>query len=178
MQAAEIPLLGHIKRTFSPKKIPRNFFPSFSLKNSKKSKTTKNSHFYIEALNKESGRDVKHPLMPLTRMGNKCTPILIRNLERRCFVKTDVNANEGRPFGLYGNSFSRGKPETIKNATVVINPPQIVNLIAMAALAGNLFFLIFLIFWKFFWNFLNYYLFNFLFILFIYFYFLFFFSLF
>jgi hypothetical protein len=46
------------------------------------------------------------PLMPFTRIQDVPTPILIRNIERRCKVFTDVNVAQGRPRGLYGNAFA------------------------------------------------------------------------
>jgi len=77
-------------------------------------------------------------MAPLTRDNNKATPILISGIERRVHVMTDVNPQEGRPFGLYGNNFARAQSEeVIQKATKKIEPPTIVNMIAMAALAGG-----------------------------------------
>ncbi|GBB89541.1 hypothetical protein RclHR1_16260001 [Rhizophagus clarus] len=69
------------------------------------------------------------------------TPILIRGVERKVQVKTDVNENEKRPFGLYGNVFAIASPETIKLATTIydkrIDPktgsPYYSNIIAIEA---------------------------------------------
>lgn len=61
------------------------------------------------------------------------TPILVRNVERRISVATDINPAEGRPHGLYGNRFSIAPPEVIQRATTRIDPPTFSNMIAMAA---------------------------------------------
>jgi len=75
---------------------------------------------------------------PLTREHNKPTPILISGIERRVFVKTDVNPHEDRPYGLYGNNFARAKDsDVVRKATKKIEPPTMVNMIAMAALSGG-----------------------------------------
>ena len=46
-------------------------------------------------------------IAPLTVEDDTATPALIMGVERRCVVATDANPGEGRPHGLYGNSFSR-----------------------------------------------------------------------
>jgi len=74
-------------------------------------------------------------VLPYTRAGNTPTPILISGAERRCRVNTDVNEEEGRPLGLYGNNFGRAEIPVIERATEVIDPPTITNIICMAALA-------------------------------------------
>jgi len=74
---------------------------------------------------------------PLTRENNAPLPCLIRGIERRCWVATDKNEKEGRPFGLYGNNFARFGKEAVRLATHPINPPTITNFIAMAALGGG-----------------------------------------
>ncbi|CAB4432839.1 unnamed protein product [Rhizophagus irregularis] len=69
------------------------------------------------------------------------TPILVRGVERKVQVKTDVNKNEKRPFGLYGNQFAHASPEAIKLATTIydkrIDPktgnPYYSNIIAIEA---------------------------------------------
>jgi hypothetical protein len=70
---------------------------------------------------------------PLTVEDGVATPILITGVERRCAIATDVNPDEGRPFGLYGNSFSLAKEEAIRQATRVLDPPTSSNIIAMEA---------------------------------------------
>ena len=59
------------------------------------------------------------------------TPILIRNVERRCSI--DTKPCSKRPYGLYGNEFSRALPEDIVKATKQIVPPTITNIIAIEA---------------------------------------------
>jgi hypothetical protein len=65
------------------------------------------------------------------------TPILIAGAERRIRFVTNANAAEGRPDGLYGESFSRATEEAIRRATSVIDPPTITNLIAISAPRGG-----------------------------------------
>ncbi|GAB2478733.1 hypothetical protein [Algoriphagus taiwanensis] len=74
---------------------------------------------------------------PYTVEHGEPTPILISGVERRCWVKTDPNIEEGRPFGLYGNAFGRVSEEVIKKATVVLNPPTLTNFIAISAPYGG-----------------------------------------
>lgn len=81
---------------------------------------------------------VRHALIdygyrPLTVEGGVATPILISGVERRCAVATNANPAEGRPHGLYGNSFSRATEEAIRKATQVLDPPTISNIIAIEA---------------------------------------------
>ena len=61
------------------------------------------------------------------------TPALIMGVERRCRVATDMNPDEGRPDGLYGNRFSQADEDAIRCATTVIDPPTISNILAMEA---------------------------------------------
>ncbi|CAG8661408.1 17699_t:CDS:2 [Cetraspora pellucida] len=68
------------------------------------------------------------------------TPVLIRGVERRAFVKTDCNETEGRPSGLYGNHFARAEEKVIKLATTVFDKrlnikgkPYYSNIIAIEA---------------------------------------------
>lgn len=76
-------------------------------------------------------------MIPLTRVAAQATPILIQNVERRCEVNLAPDANAGRPHGLYGNNFARVRPEAVLSAVKVLDPPQTVNIIAMAALSGG-----------------------------------------
>ncbi|MBS4040970.1 MAG: hypothetical protein KGZ81_16410 [Flavobacteriales bacterium] len=73
----------------------------------------------------------------LTKEGGNPTPILISGVERRCFVKTDCNPDEGRPYGLYGNEFGWVAEDVVRRATVVLNPPTITNFIAITAPYGG-----------------------------------------
>ena len=70
---------------------------------------------------------------PLTVENGLATPILIMGVERRCTVETDANPIAGRPLGLYGNRFSRANEDAIRQATRVLKPPTISNIIAMEA---------------------------------------------
>ncbi len=72
-------------------------------------------------------------LNPLTVENRIPTPALIMGVERRCHVATDANHAEGRPAGLYGNSFSFAAEDVIRKATDIINPATISNIIAMEA---------------------------------------------
>ncbi len=63
------------------------------------------------------------------------TPILVRNVERRCSI--DTRPCSERPYGLYGNEFSRALPEDIIKATKQIVPPTITNIIAIEAPADG-----------------------------------------
>lgn len=78
-------------------------------------------------------KDIK----PLTVENGQPTPILIRGVERRCAIATDINPQQGRPHGLYGNNFARATQEAIKQATQPLNPPTITNIIAMEAPSGG-----------------------------------------
>jgi hypothetical protein len=72
-------------------------------------------------------------LKPLAVEHGAPTPALIMGVERRCRVATDPNPAEGRPGGLYGNSFSRATEDVIRRATQAIEPPTISNIIAIEA---------------------------------------------
>ena len=76
-------------------------------------------------------------LAALTVEDGSPTPVLVVGAERRCMVKTDANPDEGRPHGLYGNQFGRADEETVRKATVPIEPPTVTNLIAMVAPSGG-----------------------------------------
>jgi len=76
-------------------------------------------------------------LAALTMEDGSPTPVLVVGAERRCRVKTDANPDEGRPYGLYGNQFGRADEETVRKATVPIEPPTVTNLIAMVAPSGG-----------------------------------------
>ncbi len=73
----------------------------------------------------------------LTKEEGKPTPILVTGAERRCCVAQDVNPDEGRPNGLYGNEFEMAEPHVIARATRAISPPTVSNIIAIAAPSGG-----------------------------------------
>jgi Poly (ADP-ribose) glycohydrolase (PARG) len=76
-------------------------------------------------------------LHALTVEDGRPTPVLVMGAERRCRVATEPNANEGRPYGLYGNAFARGEADAVRRATTRVDPPTITHVIAMAAPAGG-----------------------------------------
>ena len=61
------------------------------------------------------------------------TPILIGGVERRVEISINPNKKERRPNGLYGKNFKKANEEAIRNATKIVFPPTITNLIAMEA---------------------------------------------
>ena len=63
------------------------------------------------------------------------TPYLLQNIERRVFVSTDENKSLGRPFGLYGNNFMQASSEAIQNATHILSPPSVSNILAISAIS-------------------------------------------
>jgi Poly (ADP-ribose) glycohydrolase (PARG) len=65
------------------------------------------------------------------------TPILIREVERRCAIATNPDAEADRPLGLYGGNFSRASRGAIEQATRKIEPPSISNIIAIEAPPGE-----------------------------------------
>eukprot|EP00026_Physarum_polycephalum_P012000 Phypoly_transcript_12257.p1 GENE.Phypoly_transcript_12257~~Phypoly_transcript_12257.p1 ORF type:complete len:358 (+),score=63.31 Phypoly_transcript_12257:158-1075(+) len=65
------------------------------------------------------------------------TPILIKGAKRRVSVATNVDAEAGRPEGLYGRMFSYASPEAVLSALTVIDPPTTTNLIAIEAPKGG-----------------------------------------
>lgn len=65
------------------------------------------------------------------------TPILVTGVERRCNFATDVNIDEDRPKGLYGNEFERASADAIRRATHRLEPPTISNIIAIEAPPGG-----------------------------------------
>jgi hypothetical protein len=73
----------------------------------------------------------------LTVENGKPTPILVMGAERRCLVATDVNPDEGRPYGLYGSLFGVAPSEVVRRATRRIDPPTLSNIIAIAAPPGG-----------------------------------------
>lgn len=73
----------------------------------------------------------------LTVEDDRPTPVLVAGVERRCRIATDANVAEGRPGGLYGNSFGRARVEAVLRATTRLDPPTISNILAMAALPGG-----------------------------------------
>ncbi|XP_011270584.1 tyrosyl-tRNA synthetase, variant [Capsaspora owczarzaki ATCC 30864] len=73
----------------------------------------------------------KNPKMKALTMETQPTPILVENVQRRVVVDTFPSA--AAPGGLYGNAFASASFETIVQATHVLNPPTMSNIIAIAA---------------------------------------------
>ena len=63
------------------------------------------------------------------------TPVLIRNVERRCSI--DTKPCKERPCGLYGSEFACARPNDIIKAVKPLNPPTISNIIAMESPADG-----------------------------------------
>jgi hypothetical protein len=84
---------------------------------------------------------LREALRPLgharTEEHGRPTPVLIAGVERRCRVATDVDAAQGRPFGLYGNAFAAAATDAIARATTRLDPPTSSNIIAIAAPRGQ-----------------------------------------
>jgi Poly (ADP-ribose) glycohydrolase (PARG) len=76
-------------------------------------------------------------IAPFTVERGEPTPILIRGVERRCAIATNLDPLQGRPNGLYGNNFAKATAEAIALATTPLNPPTITNIIAMEAPSGG-----------------------------------------
>lgn len=74
---------------------------------------------------------------PLTVEDGGPTPVLVVGVERRCRVAVERNAAQGRPYGLYGNDFSRAKSGIIQKATTRLDPPTLSNIVSMAAPRGE-----------------------------------------
>jgi hypothetical protein len=74
---------------------------------------------------------------PVTVEAGKPTPVIVKGVERRCQIATDPNPDRERPFGLYGNHFARASSKAIELATQPLQPPSIVNIIAMEAPPGG-----------------------------------------
>jgi hypothetical protein len=78
------------------------------------------------------------PLAAFTRGARVTpTPVLVRNVERRCAIATDRDVDQDRPFGLYGNQFARARPEAVRRAVRVLDPPTASNIVAIHAPPGG-----------------------------------------
>lgn len=65
------------------------------------------------------------------------TPVTITGLQRRCVIDTLPSPREGRPTGLYGNTFARATEEQVRTATKPLSPPTVSNILAIAAPSGG-----------------------------------------
>jgi hypothetical protein len=59
------------------------------------------------------------------------------SVERRVSIRTAPDADAGRPSWLYGMAFARATPDAIREATTLIDPPTISNILAMMAPVGG-----------------------------------------
>jgi hypothetical protein len=75
-------------------------------------------------------------IRPLTAINGRPTPILIRGAQRRCSVDTAPVPGK-RPNGLYGNAFHRASTTAIREATTLITPPTLTNILAIEAPPGG-----------------------------------------
>jgi hypothetical protein len=57
----------------------------------------------------------------------------VRGAERRCELDLEPNAADGRPDGLYGNTFSRTDSAAVLRAVRPIDPPTTSHILAMEA---------------------------------------------
>jgi hypothetical protein len=67
-------------------------------------------------------------LEPATLDHGRSSPILVSGVERRCAINTA---------GIYGQRFGKADPSIIQNATKVLNPPTLSNILAIAAPLGR-----------------------------------------
>ncbi len=75
---------------------------------------------------------------PTTTIANgRPTPVLIMGAERRVSIQTTPDAGGSRPSWLYGMAFARATPDAIREATTIIDPPTISNILAMMAPVGG-----------------------------------------
>jgi hypothetical protein len=75
---------------------------------------------------------------PTTTIANgRPTPVLVMGAERRIAVRTAPGAAGGGPSWLYGMAFSRATPGAVREATTVVDPPTISNILAIAAPYGG-----------------------------------------
>jgi len=66
---------------------------------------------------------------PRTCEDGEPTPVLVRGVERCCFIDTSQ--------GLYGNAFAEASLEEVERATRPVDPPSISNILAISAPPGG-----------------------------------------
>jgi hypothetical protein len=76
-------------------------------------------------------------LSTLTVKDSEPTPILVAGVERRCAIMTEPNPAAGRPHSLYGNHFARADGQVVAQATHLLDPPTVSNILAMEAPANG-----------------------------------------
>ncbi|MBJ6799759.1 poly(ADP-ribose) glycohydrolase [Geomonas propionica] len=67
--------------------------------------------------------------------GGHPTPVLVRNVQRLCFLDTKPCAQ--RPGGLYGNAFDKALPVDVRAAVTLVEPPTFSNILAIEAPYGG-----------------------------------------
>jgi hypothetical protein len=66
----------------------------------------------------------------ITVQNSRPTPVLIQGAERRIHVELNKS-------GIYGNKFAKASTDQIQQATTILNPPTVSNIIAMEAPNGR-----------------------------------------
>ncbi len=75
---------------------------------------------------------------PTTTIENgRPTPVLVMGAERRVRIETGRRAEKGGPSWLYGMAFARATADAVREATTVIDPPTVSNIIAIVAPYGG-----------------------------------------
>eukprot|EP01111_Echinosteliopsis_oligospora_P012880 TRINITY_DN4480_c0_g1_i1.p1 TRINITY_DN4480_c0_g1~~TRINITY_DN4480_c0_g1_i1.p1 ORF type:complete len:335 (+),score=80.73 TRINITY_DN4480_c0_g1_i1:37-1041(+) len=88
----------------------------------------------------EAETKINRAAMPMTRVMSKkggmySTPVLIKGALRR--VDVDTTPCAPRPNGLYGRAFSNSTLDQVKSALTYLQPPTVVNIIAIEAPKGG-----------------------------------------
>jgi len=104
-------------------------------------------HFYAGSLlAQDELQVVEHPALASVREAllaeglstatveaGRATPLLVRGVERRCWLRTDPDAAAGRPRGLYGSLFAHASEETVRRAVEPLVPPTTSHVVAISA---------------------------------------------
>jgi hypothetical protein len=71
------------------------------------------------------------------RANGRPTPVLVMGAERRVSIEAAPGSGKGGPSWLYGRAFAAATADAVRQATTLIDPPTISNIIAMAAPYGG-----------------------------------------
>lgn len=75
---------------------------------------------------------------PTTTIANgRPTPVLVMGAQRRVRIETVRGAEAGGPSWMYGMAFARATADAVREATTLIDPPTISNIIAIVAPYGG-----------------------------------------
>jgi hypothetical protein len=75
---------------------------------------------------------------PTTTIENgRPTPVLVMGAERRVHIRTAPGAEGGGPSWLYGMAFAKATADAVRQATTLIDPPTVSNIIAIVAPYGG-----------------------------------------